>query len=157
MAAPVTAEFHDLVFEVEFDPVGSAGTYSIICGIVSKTVTREAQTDTTEVPADCTDEEPPLVNDEVVRSISVGVELEGVFSLQSHTKLLDWFYNGTKYKARIRHAIAEGADGGATDITLESGVAQIRSIPYSVAKGQKVRNTVNVVFNKAPTLTLKGA
>ena len=32
MADPTTRAFHELILEVELDPVGAAGVYSKVCG-----------------------------------------------------------------------------------------------------------------------------
>lgn len=153
MAKAATARFEQLILEVELDPVGAAGTYNNICGMIGVQVNRTASVDTAEIP-DCDDESLPLSEEKEVRSVSVTVSATGVYAEQSSTKLKDWFYNGKQLNARLRNKKAED-DGASGAIYIEEGPAILAALNESREKGQKVSAEIELQFNGTPTLTAK--
>ncbi|MBO9457950.1 MULTISPECIES: phage tail tube protein [Stappiaceae] len=148
MAAPVTEKFEELVLEVEFDPDGSPGTYSKICGMVDATVTRTANIDTAEVPADCDDESLPLQTERAVRNLDVSISASGVWARGSNGKLLDWLYSGQPLNVRVTNA--QAASG---DTEIESGPALLSQLNNSRTKGQKVSAEIEIQFDGTPART----
>lgn len=148
MVAPVTEKFEELVLEVEFDPVGAAGTYSKICGMIDVTVTRSANIDSAEVPADCDDESLPLQTERQVRSLDVSASGNGIWAAGSAGKMLDWFYSGQPLNARLTN---EKAASG--DTQVESGPALLAQLNNSRTKGQKVSAEIELQFDGTPGRT----
>lgn len=153
MTVANTAKFEQMVLEVEFDPVGASGTYTTICGLIDVNISRTANLDTVEIP-DCDDESLPLSVEKSVRSIEVTISGSGVWALQSHEAMMDWFYSSTTLNARLRNAkvVAAGATG---DTTIESGPALLTNLSNSRQKGQKMAAEIELVFDGTPTRTAK--
>lgn len=146
MTAPVTEKFEELVVDVEF--TASSGVYTSICGLIDASVTRTANVDTAEVPADCDDESLPLSLEKQVRSIEVSVSGTGVLATTSQSLLKEWFYSGATKNVRIRDTFA--ANG---DVEIESGPALLSSLGTARTKGQKVSMDIEIVFDGTPTRT----
>jgi hypothetical protein len=149
MAAPITEKFEQLVLEVE---TTTPGTYAIVCGLTDITISRTAELDTTEVPADCTDESLPLRMEKSIRAINVSVSASGVWAQQSNDMLLEWFYGGATKNIRIRN---ENAAVG--DIHIEAGAALLTKVDHARTKGQKVTAEIELEFDGTPTRTDKAA
>lgn len=147
MAAPITEKFEQLVLEVE---TAVPGTYAIVCGLTDITISRSAEVDTTEVPADCTDESLPLRMEKSIRAINVSVSANGVWAQQSNDMLLAWFYGGQTKNVRIKN---ENAAVG--DIHIEAGAAILTKVDHSRTKGQKVTAEIELEFDGTPTRTDK--
>lgn len=148
MAAPDTQKFEELVLEVEFDPDGDPGTFSKICGMVGVTVSRTANVDQTEVPADCEDESLPLQVERQVRNVDVTVSATGVWARGSSGKLKDWFYSGQPLTARLTDVKA--ATG---DTQIESGPCLLTKLENQREKGQKVAASIELQFDGTPQRT----
>lgn len=153
MARATTAKYEELVVEVEFDPVGASGTYTAICGIMDATINRTSNVDTAEVP-DCDDESLPLSVERQVRSQEVTISGSGVWALQSHENMMDWWYGGTTLSVRVRNAKVV-ADGSSGDTTIETGNALLTQLNNSRTKGQKVTGEIQIEFDGVPTRTAK--
>lgn len=153
MTLAATAEFEQLVLEVEFDPTGAPGTYSTVCGLVDITPSRTANLDTVEIP-DCDDESLPLSVGKSVRSIDVSVSGSGVWALSSHKNMMDWFYSSATLNTRIRNAKVT-ADGASGDPEIESGPAILSNLSNTRTKGQKVTAEIEITFDGTPTVTNK--
>lgn len=149
MAKAVTAKFEEMVLEVEFDPVGSAGTYTRICGITDVTINRTSNVDTTEVP-DCADESKPHYVERAVRSQEVNVSGTGVWSLSANHEMQTWWRSGTTLDTRIRNVKAED-NGDVGDIYEETGPALLVSLNNGRTKGQKVSANIEIQFDGIPT------
>ncbi|ASY56491.1 phage tail tube protein [Sinorhizobium sp. CCBAU 05631] len=148
MVKPVTEKFEELVLDVEFDPVGSPGVYTRICGILDATVTRTANVDTSEVPGDCDDESVPVSVERQVRSIEVTVSGTGVWAQQSQGKLKNWFYSAATLNTRVRDTNAASGD-----TEVESGPALLTGLTTGRTKGQKVSAEIEIQFDGTPTRT----
>lgn len=149
MVAPVTAEYEELVLEVE-DPT-SPGVYTKVCGMMGFTINRSAQIDTAEIPADCDDESLPYSVVRSVRSLEFGISAEATWAQQSHERLLDWFYSGASKNIRVQHVAAASGD-----TEYEAGAAFLTSFPTQRQKGQKVTaGAIEIMFDGTPTRTPK--
>lgn len=153
MAKATTQKFAEMILEVEFDPVGAAGTYVAICGMIDVSISRTAQVDTAEVP-DCADESLPLSVEKEVRSIDVSVSSSGVWALESNKKMLDWFYSSAPLNARLRNKKVED-DGATGDPYQETGPALLSQLNNSRTKGQKVTGEIELQFDGTPTIGVK--
>jgi hypothetical protein len=151
MALAQTAKFSELVLEVEWTP--SSGTYTAVCGLIDVSISRTANTDTAEVP-DCDNEDLPLKVEKAVRSIETTISGTGVWALQSHENLLDWFYSGGLRNVRIRNVKAQN-DGVTGDTTIESGAALLTGLNNSRSKGQKVTAEVELAIDGDMARTAK--
>lgn len=155
MARAVTAKFEELVLEVNFTPLVTPAVFSRICGITDVEITRQSQIDTTEVP-DCDDESLPLAIERQVRSQEVTVSGSGVWALEFHERLLDWFYGGNALPVRLRNLKAV-ADGVVGDTISEQGNALLVTLSNTRTKGQKVTASIELQFDGVPTRTAKSA
>lgn len=149
MARATTAKYEEMVLEVEF--TADSGTYAAVCGMIDVTINRTSNIDTSEIP-DCDDESLPLAIERQVRSQEVTVSATGVWALQSHEKMLDWWYSGTTLNCRIRNIKAEN-DGANGDTYIEAGSAILVSLNNARTKGQKVTAEVEIQFDGVPTRT----
>lgn len=147
MALAVTEKFEELVLAVEFDPIGSPGVYSSVCGLVDVTITRSAQVDQVEIP-DCDDESLPLSIEKQVRSVDVSVSGTGVWAQQSHGNIMDWFYSSATLNAQIQNVAASIGD-----TELETGPALLVNLSHTRTKGQKVSASLEIQFDGTPART----
>lgn len=154
MATAATSSFEELVIEVEFDPSGSPGTYTKICGMVDYTISRSNNIDTAEVP-DCSDESLPHEIERSVRSREMTISGTGVWARSSHQKMLDWFAATDGLNVRITYQDIT-ANGAASDTETETGVAILASMETARTKGQKVTSSIELQFDGMPTPELKG-
>src|SRR5690606_3738983 len=146
---PISAEFQQLVVEVDTDV---EGTVSKVCGITSRGINRQHNMQTTEVPQDCEDESLPSAIERAVQSSEVTISGSGVWASQSHEMMLDWWYSGAKKNIRVQHVNA--AIG---DTEYETGLAYLVSLNNTVEKGQKVTAELEIQFDGVPTRTKKAA
>ena len=141
MAAPVTEEFHEMVLEVSEDGL----TWTKLCGLIGVTVTRSAQFDSTEVPADCDDESLPLSVQKALRTIEVSVSADGSWAQQSHGTMSDWFYSGQTKQVRVGNLNA-----AVGDTEYEAGPALLTTFTNQRTKGQKVTMSIEIQFDGTP-------
>lgn len=149
MTRATTAKFEELILEVEWS--AGSGTYTAMGGLIDVTINRTSNIDTAEVP-DIDDESLPLEVQRQVRSQEVTVSGTGVWALQSHEKMLDWWYSGTTLNCRVRNAKAQ-ADGVTGDTTIESGAGLLASLQNGRQKGQKVSAEIEIQFDGVPSRT----
>jgi predicted secreted protein len=148
MAKAGTANFHQMVLEVETD---TPGTYAKLCGLTSRGVNRQHNMQTSEVP-DCDDESKPAEVERAVQSSEVTISGSGVWASQSHETMLDWWYGGATKNVRIKHANASVGD-----TEYEAGPAYLVSIANQAERGQKVTAEISIEFDGLPTRTAKAA
>ncbi|MCV0396963.1 MAG: phage tail protein [Rhizobiaceae bacterium] len=153
MTKPATAKFEEMVLEVEFDPVGAAGTFSSICGLIDVTINRTSNIDTSEVPGSCDDESLPLSIERQVRSQEVTASGTGVWARQSHQKMLAWWRTGATLNARLRNKNVED-NGEEDDIYEETGPAILANLNNGRTKGQKVSSEIEIQWDGVPATTL---
>lgn len=150
MTAPVTAKYEELVLEVE---TTTPGTYAKLCGLMGFTVTRAAQVDTSEVPADCDDESLPYTVNKQVRSLDFQISnASATWAQTSHEMIMAWFYSGATKNVRIQHVRA-----AVGDTEYESGAALLTQLDHVRTKGQKVMATISLQFDGTPTRTDKAS
>ncbi|MCV0352788.1 MAG: phage tail protein [Nitratireductor sp.] len=146
-----TMRYEQMILEVETTP--ASGSYAALCGLIDVTINRTANIDTTEVPP-CNDESLPLSIERAVRSQEVTISATGVWALQSHETIMDWWYGGSTLNIRLRNAKVE-ADGATGDTETEAGPAILVSLNNSRTKGQKVTAELEINFDGVPTRTAK--
>ncbi|MCV0381781.1 phage tail tube protein [Nitratireductor sp.] len=151
MARATTMRYEQMILEVETTP--ASGTYAALCGLTDVTINRTSNIDTTEIP-DCDDESLPLSIERAVRSQEVTISATGVWALQSHETIMDWWYGGSTLNIRLRNAKVE-ADGATGDTETEAGPAILVSLNNSRTKGQKVTAELEINFDGVPTRTAK--
>jgi hypothetical protein len=145
MARASTANFHEMVLEVETTP--GSGTYAKLCGLTSRGPSRSHNMQTSEVP-DCDDESLPAAVERAVQSSEVTISASGVWAAQSHQTMLDWWYSGQTKNIRIGHL---KADPGDTE--YETGPAYLVSLNNTAERGQKVTAELDIQFDGLPTRT----
>lgn len=148
MARANTANFHEMVLEVETE---TPGTFARICGLTSRGPSRSHNMQTSEVP-DCDDESLPAAVERAVQSSEVTISASGVWAAQSHEMMLDWWYSGATKVIRIGHI---KADVGDTE--YETGPAYLVSLSNTAERGTKVQAELEIQFDGLPTRTAKAA
>lgn len=148
MARATTAKYEEMILEVETE---TPGVYAAICGLIDVTINRTSNVDTAEIP-DCDDESLPLSVERQVRSQEVTVSGTGVWALQSHEMLMDWFYSSAAKNIRIRNAKVEN-DGDPGETYAETGPALLTTLNNSRTKGQKVTAEIEIQFDGVPSRT----
>lgn len=145
MARATTANFHQMVLEVEW--VAESGTYTKVCGITGRGINRQHNMQTSEVP-DCDDESLPAGVERAVQSSEVTVSGTAVWAKESHGKLMDWWYSGQTKNIRIQHVNAEVGD-----TEYETGPAYLQSLSNQADRGTKVTAELAIEFDGLPTRT----
>lgn len=148
MARATTANFHQMVLEVETD---TPGTYARLCGLTSRGINRSSNMSTSEVP-DCDDESLPASLERAVQSQEVTISGSGVWAAQAHETMLDWWYSGATKNVRIQHVNA-----AVGDTEYETGAAYLVSINNQAERGTKVTAEIEIQFDGIPTRTPKAA
>jgi hypothetical protein len=137
MAAPKTLKFADFPIYVEFVP--GSGIFTLVCGIVSRGITRKTNIKTDEVPSDCTDETKPAVVTKAPQSKDISISGSGKYARQSHKLLWDWWNNGTKLNVRVGFA---GANTG--EISSEEGAGYLTQLDHSVEIGSTMTSDMTI-------------
>lgn len=145
MARATTANFHQMVLEVEVTP--DSGVYTKLCGLTSRGINRTSNMQTSEVP-DCDDESLPAAVERAVQSQEVTISGSGSWAAESHGTMLDWWYSGATKSVRIHHV---NAANGTPE--YETGDAYLVSINNTVERGQKVDAQIEIQFDGLPTVT----
>lgn len=153
MARATTAKYEEMVLEVEFDPVGGAGVFTNICGLIDVSISRSAQVNSVEIP-DCDDESLPNSIEKQVQSLEFTASGTGVWAMQSHKAMMDWFYSSSTLNVRLRNAKVE-ADGATGDPYVEAGPALLTELSNDRSKGNKVSASISLEFDGTPTVTNK--
>jgi hypothetical protein len=147
MTIATTANFSQTVLEVEFTPL--SGVYTRVCGLTSRDITHTSTMATSEVP-DCNNEDSPAVLQRQVQSQEVTVSAAGVWSAESHQKLLTWWASGATLNIRIHHVKANSGD-----TEYETGPAFLSVIANKAARGTKTTGDLTIEFDGLPANTLK--
>lgn len=148
MARATTAKFHQMVLEVES---ATPGTWTRLCGITSRGISRTSNMETSNVP-DCDDESLPDAVERSVQSQEVTIEASGVWAAESHKTVMDWWYSGQAKNIRIHHVNAPVAS-----TQYETGLAYITSMNNVAERGPKVTAEMTIEFDGIPTRTAKPA
>lgn len=145
MARATTANFHQMVLEVEW--IAESGTFAKVCGITGRGINRQHNMQTSEVP-DCDDESLPAAVERAVQSSEVTVSGTAIWAKESHENLLDWWYSGQTKVIRIQHVNAESGD-----TEYETGPAYLQSLSNQADRGTKVTAEMAIEFDGIPTRT----
>lgn len=148
MAIAPTADFHELVIEVEF--TAGSGTYTKVCGMTNYTVNRSKSMAETMVP-DCADESLPYTPRRSAMSKDYSITGTGVWARSHHQNMMDWFQNDTTLNVRVRHVNV--TDNGT------SGDTETETIPMKLqdlnnARQDKQVVTAEVTFVQDGAVTL---
>jgi len=154
MAYATTSSYDKTTLAVEFDPVGSAGTYTTICGITEWSYTENTNLDETEVP-DCDDLSLPLQVERSVRSRGATISASGVWALSSHQAIRDWVESGQTLSVQLTFVVVTDS-GTATDTETLTGDAYMTNLSYNMSYGNKVNASFELQFDGVPTSALKG-
>lgn len=147
MAKATTANFHQMVLEVEVTP--GSGVYSKLCGLTSRGINRQSNMQTTEVP-DCDSEDLPAVLERAVQSQEAAIQASGVWAAESHGTILNWWRSGATKSVRIHHV---NAAVGTPE--FETGDAYLVSINNQAERGNKVTAELSIEFDGVPEVTNK--
>lgn len=153
MAYATTSAYKDTTLAVEF--TGGSGTYTTICGITEWSYNETTNLDETEVP-DCDDLSLPLQIERAVRSRGATISASGVWALSSHQAIYAWAASGATKSVKMTFGIVT-ASGVSTDTETLTGTAYMTNLSYSLAYGQKVNASFELVFDGVPTATVKGS
>ncbi len=145
MTRAITSNFHEMVLEVE--TTAGSGIYAKVCGLTSRSINRQHNMQTSEVP-DCDDESLPSAVERAVQSSEVTVQAQGVWASQSHEMLQQWWRSGQTKNIRIGHMKAASGD-----IQYESGPAYLVELNNTAERGQKVTGELSIQFDGIPTTT----
>jgi predicted secreted protein len=144
MVRAVTEKFEELILEVE---TSTPGTYAKLCGMVDITISRKANTATSEIP-DCDDESLPHVIERSVTSLEVTASGTGVWAQSSWGTMSDWFYAGTTKNVRIVNSKA-----AVGDTEIEAGAAILTQLDNARSKGARVSADISLEFSGTITRT----
>lgn len=147
MSAPVTQEYEELVLEFSSD---QGVTWARNCVIQGVTVSRTANIDEVETPADCDDESLPHDLRRRVRSKTISVSGTGQWTQGGYNSLLTKWHAGELVSARIGNL---GAASG--EIEYEQCLMVIPSLGESRTKGQVVSAEVTLDSAGPITVSLK--
>ena len=147
MTVATTANFSQTVLEVEFTP--ASGVYARVCGLTSRDITRTSTMSTSEVP-DCNSEDTPAQIQRSVQSQEAVIAASGVWSAESHQKLLTWWSSGLPLNVRIHHVKANSGD-----TEYETGPAYLVSIKNAAVRGSKTTADIAIDFDGLPVVSLK--
>lgn len=146
MAIATTANFDELVLEVEF----TSGTYTKVCGLTDFTINRTNNTDTSMVP-DCADESLPYQPKRSVVSQDYSISGTGVWALSSHKNMYAWFKDATMKNVRITNA--KVTDSGTTgDPETETIPMVLSALNNARTKGQQV--TAEIELQQSGVVTV---
>ncbi|MEO8531015.1 MAG: phage tail tube protein [Deltaproteobacteria bacterium] len=139
MATPTTAEKHQVVIQVEWDPIGAPGVYTGWCGMEDMKVNRSTKTEETEV-SDCSDRSLPKVSVSRVTGLDVTISGTGNWALESSSKALKWYKAGSRLNVRVWHALAASGD-----VEYEIGEALITSLnTANIFKGPVISEEIEL-------------
>lgn len=144
MAKPTTAKYSEL--QILVGDGGSPEAFSVVCGMTSKGVQRQAQTNSTVVP-DCADEDAPAWEEKAVNSLSISISGSGVWAAENHGIFMAWFYSGLPKNIKVRHL---NAAPGTPE--YEEGPALLTALNNTVERGNKVQAEITIEMDGQPTL-----
>lgn len=147
MARATTANFHQMVLEIETTP--GSGVYAKLCGLTSRGINRQSNMSTSEVP-DCADESLPAAVERAVQSQEVTISGSGVWASESNETILDWWYSGATRSVRVQHVNA-----AVGDTEYETGNAYLVSVSNQAERGTKVTAELSIEFDGIPVRTPK--
>ena len=114
------------------------------CGLTSRTVNRQHNMQTTEVP-DCDDESLPAAVERAVQSSEMTIAGTGVWAAQSHGMMMDWWRSGKTKNIRVANVKAPSGT-----VQYEQGPAYLTQLNNTAERGQKVTAEINIEFDGIP-------
>ncbi len=147
---PTVSKFHQLVVEIE---TATKGTYEIICGIKSRSISRSTNIQTAEVPRDCEDESLGLETRKSAGSQNVTISASGFYTKENGKKLYDWWNSKIVKKVRIHHVQASATG----DLEYETGEAYLTQFDNAVSMDGDALATADITieFDGVPAATYK--
>lgn len=128
-------------------PVSTAPlTWIRPCGLTSRTVTRQHNMQTTEVP-DCDDESLPASVERAVQSSEMTISGTGVWAAQSHDMMMDWWRSGAVKNIRVVNVKAPSGS-----VKYEQGPAYLTQLNNTAERGQKVTAEIAIEFDGIPDI-----
>lgn len=148
MADPITMKFHELLLEVELDPVGAAGVYTKLCGFSSFNLNRALSTQEISL-LDCDDYTKPLSREISGDVYSMSLSGSGVFAKQNKDILINWIHGGLKKGVRVSHV---GAASG--EILNESGLGLLTQLDNVMDKSSTAAVTADMAIEISGLITI---
>lgn len=121
--------------------------FAPICGLTSRGLQGASDVVTSEVP-DCANEDAPSWQEKDVKSISMSLSGSGMWSVESHGILMEWFLSGAKKNVKVQYALADSGDP-----EFLTGPAVITKLDNAVEKGARVSADITLEFTAKPTVT----
>lgn len=133
---------------VTVQPENSGGllVWSRFCGLTSRTITRQHNMQTTEVP-DCDDESLPASVERAVQSSEMTIAGTGVWAAQSHNLMMGWWRSGQTKNIRVVNVKAPAGSA-----QYEQGPAYLTQLNNTAERGQKVTAEINIEFDGIPDI-----
>ncbi|MGM4909121.1 phage tail tube protein [Rhizobium sp. 768_B6_N1_8] len=144
MTRAVTANFHEVVVEIETE---TPGVWSKICGITTRAINHTSNMQTSEIP-DCDDESLPAAVERAVQSQEVTISGTASWAKQNHGTMMRWWRSGATKNIRVGYLKAEVGD-----TEYETGPAYLVTLNITAERGQKVTSEVEIQFDGLPTET----
>lgn len=129
------------------DGASPTEVFAPICGLTSKGINYNTETNTVEVP-DCTNEDAPAYKEQGVKSYDVTLSGSGMWAAQSHGVLVDWWKSGTAKNIKVEYSTAASGD-----VKTVAGPALLTSLGSSVEKGGRLSAEIAIAFTQMPTFT----
>ncbi|MBW4985076.1 phage tail protein [Mameliella sp. CS4] len=153
MAIAPTAEYQDLVMEVEF--TAGSGTYTRVCGLTNITINRSKNMADSQVP-DCADESLPHYIKRAAQSKDIGISATGVWALTHHQKVYNWWSQDLTLNVRVTNAKVT-SDGVSGDTESEVIPMKLESLNNARQDKQVVSAEISLVQDGAVTLNTLSA
>ena len=130
-------------------PVASGPlVWNRFCGLTSRTVNRQHNMQTTEVP-DCDDESLPASVERAVQSSEMTISGTGVWAAQSHDLMMSWWRSGAVKNIRVANVKAPSGS-----VQYEQGPAYLTQLNNTAERGQKVTAEINIEFDGIPDVVV---
>lgn len=127
------------------DGVTPTEGFTPICGLTSKGINYETETNTVEVP-DCSDEDLPAYKEEGAKSYAVTLTGSGMWAAQSHGTLIEWWKSGAAKNIKVQYVQANTGD-----VEFVNGPAILKSLGSTVEKGGRLTAEISLAFTQMPT------
>lgn len=149
MAIAPTADFDELVLEVEF--TAGSDTFTKVCGMSDFTINRTNNTDSSNVP-DCADESLPHYTKRAVTSQDIGISGTGVWALANHADMRNWWASGSTLNVRVTNSYVTD-NGTAGDPETETIPMILSGLNNARTKGQVVSAEIELQQNGPVVVT----
>ncbi len=144
-----TADYDELVLEVEFTP--ESGVFTKVCGLTDISINRSKSVQTQEVP-DCGSDSLAFHIRRLTTSKDVTISGTGVWALDNHQDVFDWYNDDTTKLVRVTNTKAE-SEGAAGVVFAETIPMKMLSLKNDRKKGVVVSAEVEFGKDGAESLT----